>query len=123
VIKSLPKWERKMTDKEPAPPVASSGPVTVRIAQEIPVVFADQVTNHVMGPGVIKCYFNRIDPAPGDPNQYSNVQVLQLIMPASGFVDMVAFFEHRLRLMVAANHVSQERVDERREFYSKYPAS
>jgi hypothetical protein len=42
-------------------------------------------------------------------------------MPATAFADMVAFFEHRLRVMVARGNIPQEIIDERREFYGKYP--
>jgi hypothetical protein len=42
-------------------------------------------------------------------------------MPAIGFADMVAFFEHRLKVMVQRGDLSQAVVDERRDSYSKMP--
>jgi hypothetical protein len=91
----------------------------VRTIPEIPVVFADGVANHVMGPGISKFHFYRTDAILGKLNVFEKVEALQLIMPANSFVDMVAFFEHRLKVMVKYGNVTQSVIDDRREFYSR----
>jgi hypothetical protein len=93
----------------------------VRTAPEAPVIFADGITNHIMGAGVSKFHFYRTDAVAGKLNVYEKVEVAQIIMPAESFVDMVAFFEHRWRVMLKHGNVTQAHVDERRAFYSAYP--
>jgi hypothetical protein len=104
-----------------SPPAQGLAPTPVRVVPDIPVVFADGITNHVIGPGISKFYLHRSDAAPGNPNEYNQVTVVQIIMPSSGLVDMVAFLEHRLRSMIKNKQITQEYLDERREFYMKYP--
>jgi hypothetical protein len=115
---------KTVADQENVKPSAGGvfrAPALVRTVPEVPVIFADGLINEVMGPGVAKFHFFRSDAIVGDQTSYEKVEVLQVIMPANAFVDMVAFFEHRIRVMLKNNNVSKELVEERREFYSKYP--
>jgi hypothetical protein len=96
-------------------------PTLVRTIPEAPVVFADGIINQVTGPGIAKFHFYREDAVVGNVDVYEKVEVLQVIMPANSFIDMVAFFEHRIRVMVKNGYVSQSHLDERRAFYSNYP--
>jgi hypothetical protein len=73
-----------------------------------------------MGPGISKFHLYRNDAVLGQIDVYERLEVLQLIMPTLSFVDMVAFFEHRLRVMVKNGNVTQEVIAERREFYAHY---
>jgi hypothetical protein len=92
----------------------------VRLVPDIPVVFVDGSANHAM-PGVSKFYMYRTDPLPDNANEYKQVTVVQIIMPSTSLVDMVAFLEHRLRVLLKNNQITQELIDERRDFYMKYP--
>jgi hypothetical protein len=100
---------------------ANAEPPIVKVVQDIPVVFVDGVTQHITAPGISKFYLYRSDANPKDPTSFSNLAVIQVIMPAIGFADMVAFFEHRLKVMVQRGDLSQAVVDERRDSYSKMP--
>ena len=93
----------------------------VKLAADTPVIFADGIANQVRGPGISKFHFYRQDAVMGDGKSFQKVEVLQVIMPAAGFVDMIAFFEHRLRTMVKHGIVTQEQIDERRKYYDAYP--
>jgi hypothetical protein len=105
------------------PAATNAEPPVVKIIQDIPVVFVDGVMQHVTAPGVSKFYLFRSDANPKDPTSFSNTAVLQVVIPPTGFVDMVAFFEHRLKAMIQRGDISQGIIDERREFYSKWPIS
>jgi hypothetical protein len=94
---------------------------TVRIAQPIPVLFADGVTSQSYGPGIAKFYFSRIDPDPLVSGPTKVEQILQIVMPAEAFVTMTAFFEQRLKMMVASKIISQESVDNARQFWVEHP--
>jgi hypothetical protein len=86
---------------------------TVRIAPEIPVIFADGVLSHAFGPDVSKFYFYRTDSAPDGSNSPNvNVPIAQIVMPADGFVRMVLFLQHRIKMMVEAGALKQSLVDE-----------
>jgi hypothetical protein len=93
----------------------------VKVVQDIPAIFVDGVMNHVTAPGISKFYLYRSDINPKDPNSFSNSNIIQVIMPATGFADMVAFFEHRLKVMVKRGDLSEAVVDARRDFYGKMP--
>jgi hypothetical protein len=105
----------------PSSPTQGLAPTPVRLVSDIPVVYADGITNHVIGPGISKFYLHRSDATPRNPNEYNQVTVVQIIMPSTGLVDMVAFLEHRLRSMVKNEQITQEYIDERRAFYMNYP--
>jgi hypothetical protein len=90
----------------------------VRTIDAVPVIYADGILNQVRAPGISKFHFFRDDAVVGDSSQYTKVEVLQIIMPVNGFVDMLAFFEHRLKLMIEKGQTTQEFVDSRRNFYS-----
>lgn len=118
--------EENMADEAPKQPTAQNQflpyvteATPVKIVSDIPTIFADGVVNQIMGPGISKFYFFRNDAILGTINTYQPVGVAQMVMPAYGFVDMVAFFEHRLKVMLNAGNITQAMVDERREFYSK----
>lgn len=94
---------------------------SVKVVQDIPAIFVDGVTNHVTAPGISKFYLYRSDVNPNDPNSFSFSNIVQVVMPATGFADMVAFFEHRLKVMVKRGDLSQTVIDERRDLYGKLP--
>jgi hypothetical protein len=115
--------EQPKATPQPAPTVENvPAPITtIKVAQDIPVIFADGVTSQSFGPGISKFYVHRVDSDPHllTPNKVINM--LQVVVPAEGFIKMTAFFEHRLRIMVANNIVSQEAVDQARDFWIKNP--
>lgn len=85
---------------------------TVKVVSDVPVFFADNIVSQSYGAGISKFYFARIDTdvLVAGPNR--TVPVAQAIMPAEGFARAVAFFNHRLKLMVRDGVISQEAVDE-----------
>jgi hypothetical protein len=93
----------------------------VRTIPDVTVVYADTVINQIMGPGISKFTFCRIDSIAGVIDEYEKVEVAQIIMPSINFADMVAFFEHRLKVMIKNGYLDQAIIDERRKFYSEYP--
>lgn len=115
----MPEPDTNVPPLQPVP--VTTEPTTVKVVQDIPVVFADGVLQHVTSPNVSKFYLHRSDVNPKDPNSFSNFPVIQVIMPNTGFADMVAFLEHRLKVMLHRGDISQAVIDERRDFYSKYP--
>jgi len=83
----------------------------VRIVSDIPVVFTDGVMSHAFIEGVSKFYLYRTDTAPNVVEGTKNVPVVQVIMSAQGFAGMLHFFQHRLKLMIAAGAISQKTVN------------
>jgi hypothetical protein len=104
---------------------AAATPVTsiqsVRIVQEVPLIFADGVMSQSYGSGVSKFYLSRFDPDPRARAAPQEVVVLQVAMPIQNFVMSVAFLEHRLKTMVAENAVTQEQVDRARQYWIDNP--
>jgi hypothetical protein len=88
-----------------------SGPVTVKIATDPPVIFADGALSQVFGAGIAKFFLYRIDPDPNAASPATPSVTAQIIMPAEGFAAMVHFFQHRLQLMVEAKAISKEALD------------
>ena len=122
MVENTPETPRDQPSTPNSPsPAQTSGPASVRIVTDIPIVYADGIVNHVVGPGVCKFYLYRSDADPKDPKEYSQATVVQVVMPVGGFVEMAAFFEHRLRVMVKNKAVTQEYIEERRKFYANYP--
>jgi hypothetical protein len=127
VIKVPSKRERGMTGSESgskiagaeitpqAPGVAPTA--NVRITPEIPVIFADNIASHAWTPNLSKFYFVRIDSDPFATSPNTQNFVAQIVMPNDGFVRMVAFLEHRLKMMVDSQAVAQDAVDEARRFW------
>jgi hypothetical protein len=89
----------------------SGGPVTVKIATDAPVIFADGALSQVFGAGVAKFFLYRIDPDPNVATSPTPSVTAQIIMPVEGFAAMVHFFQHRLQLMVEANAISKEALE------------
>lgn len=97
--------------------VAAAPIPAVKIVPDIPTIFADGAISQSWGPGISKFYLGRLDADPAAKGDATSVTVAQIIMPAEGFVSMMAFFEHRVRMMVEQGIVSQETVDNAREFW------
>lgn len=85
---------------------------------EIPTIFADGVISQNWGPGISKFYFGRLDADPEAKQDATSVTVAQIIMPVEGFVSMVAFFEHRLKAMLAQGIVTQDALDKSRKYWA-----
>ena len=96
--------------------VASATPV--RIVPEIPAIYADTVLSQSYGPGISKFFLARFDSDPAATSVPSSVPVAQVIMPAEGFVQMVAFFQMRLQVMVDSQIISQDSVDKAHEYWA-----
>jgi hypothetical protein len=92
----------------------------VKIVPDIPVIFADGAVSQNWGPGITKFYLGRLDADPEAKKEPSSVPVVQIIMPTEGFVQMVAFFEHRLKTMVEQGIVSQGSLDKAREYWANF---
>jgi hypothetical protein len=93
---------------------AASRAAVVRIAQDPQVIFADLVSTHTVGMGISKFFLARIDPDPEGVARNKIEPVAQIVMPMSGFVQMWAFFEHRLKIMKKENIISQSEIDNAR---------
>jgi hypothetical protein len=100
-----------MSNGEGPQPAAPAGIPTVKIAQDVPVVFTDGVMSHAHGPGIAKFYLYRADPSPDALEPAKNIPIAQLIMTARGFAAMLHFLEHRLKIMIADGAISQAEVD------------
>src|SRR5262245_9442289 len=88
-----------------------AGIPNVKIVQDIPVVFADGVMSQSYIAGIAKFYFYRTDSSPDLSGPNVNHPVVQVVMPAQGFAQMLHFFQHRLKTMIAEGAISQEVVD------------
>jgi hypothetical protein len=98
--------------------IAAPAPIpAVKIVPDIPAIFADGAISQNWGPGISKFYLGRLDADPAAQKDGTSVPVAQIIMPAEGFVHMVAFFEHRLKTMVERGVVSQDLIDKAREHW------
>src|ERR1700730_5606874 len=87
-----------------------------KTADGIPVLFADGVISQAYGGNVAKFYFGRVDPDPsGSASAPNAAPVLQVAMPIDGFVQMVAFLEMRLRVMVKRGVIAQQIIDRYRK--------
>jgi hypothetical protein len=89
----------------------------VKIVPDVPVIFADGVISQSWGPGISKFYLGRFDGDPEAKKEAISVPVVQMVMPAEGFVQMVAFFEHRLKAMIEKGIVSQDSIDSARAYW------
>lgn len=110
-----------MTGSELSQPAATS-PAPVSIVPEIPVVFADAATSHSHGRAVSKIYFSRYDPDPASVRRPAEKVLLQVVIPNDSFLRMAAFFEHRIKVMIADKAVTQEQWDKARQFWIEYKA-
>ncbi len=116
--------DRAPSDEQPIskPQIVGDEVQTVRILQDVPVIFVDGVVSQSFAPGVVKFYFSRVDSDPFlRPEGARNVVNLQVVMPTDSFVRMVAFFEHRLKMMAGSNDVSQATIDAARQFWIDNP--
>lgn len=96
-----------MADEQPTP---AAIPV-VKVVGDIPVIFTDGVSSHSYAPGIAKYYLFRVDSDPLALGNDKTVTVAQIIMQAEGFAKMVAFLNHRLKLMVRDGAISKEATD------------
>ena len=111
------------TDQKAPTPLTMAMPLTptpVKLIADVPVVFVDGVLQHTTAPGIARFYLYRTDGNPQDPSQFINTPVIQIVMPATGFADMLAFFEHRAKIAVHRGDLDQKVLDDRREHYSKF---
>jgi hypothetical protein len=90
---------------------------TVRILPDVPVIFADVTISQSWATGVTKFFLGRVEGDPDAKRDPITIPVAQIVMPAEGFVSMVAFFEHRIKAMIASGSVSQESFDKARQFW------
>jgi hypothetical protein len=112
------------TDKNiPTPLTVATpqGPALVKLVTDVPVIFADGVSQHSTGPGTARFYLYRTEVNPQNANQSTVTPVIQIVMPAVGFADMLAFFELRAKVAVHRGDLDQKVLDARREHYSKFP--
>jgi hypothetical protein len=104
-----------------SPAAAPQGLALVKLVNDVPVIFVDGVMQQSTGPGTARFFLYRIDADPLDPSKFRNTPVIQIVMPAVGFADMVAFFEHRILAMVKRGDLSEKVIEERRKHYSTFP--
>jgi hypothetical protein len=103
------------------PPQSVSGEIpSVKVVQDLPLIFADGVLSQAWGANLSKFYLSRIDsdPQPGLGPGNKVVPLVQIVMPIDGFVQMVAFFEMRLRMMVNNKVITQDMIDKARQLYA-----
>jgi hypothetical protein len=104
-------------DTEGYPSQAATPITNVRIAPDIPVIFADNVASHAWTTNLSKFYLVRTDsdPLAKAPNTQTNVA--QVVMPNDGFIMAFAFFEHRLKAMIESGSITQEALENARKFW------
>jgi hypothetical protein len=101
-------------------PAIPAIPASVRVVSDIPVVFADGVSSQSYGIGISKFFLVRIDPDPqSGPNR--PVLIQQVVMPIDGFIQMWAFFEHRLKIMIKDGVATKDMVERFRADIGKLP--
>jgi hypothetical protein len=89
----------------------------VSFAQAPVVIFSDGALSQTFAPGVAKFWLYRVDVDPHVSTDAGTTPVAQVIMPAEQFVNMVAFFERRIELMVANGVVRPGLLEEMRASY------
>jgi hypothetical protein len=100
-----------MAEEDAKPAFETTAIPVVKIAPEIPAIFADGVISQAFAPGITKFFFYRTDTGPIIAEGDKTIPVAQIIMPAEGFAAMVHFLQHRLKLMIEHGAISQEAVD------------
>jgi hypothetical protein len=91
-----------------------------KVVQDLPVIFADGVLSQAWSANLSKFYLSRIDsdPQPGPGRENKLVPLVQIVMPIDGFIQMVAFFEMRLKMMVNSKVITQEMIDKAKQLYA-----
>ena len=87
--------------------------------EDVPVIFFDIVANLATGPGILRAYLVRHDPAVGGSNPTATRPsfVAQLVMSTTGFASMAILFQQALENMIKRGEISDEIVkDMRRRF-------
>jgi hypothetical protein len=105
------------------PAATTAGIPSVKIIQDVPIVFADGIQSQSYGFGVAKMYLNRYDPDPRAREAPTEVVVAQVVMPIHNFIMSVALLEHRLKMMVADKAITQEQVDSARKYWIDNPTA
>jgi hypothetical protein len=96
----------------------SAQPITtVRIAQETPVIFIDTIHSHSFAFGISKLLLSRWDPAHDGVSPPTQAIVAQIVMPTENLIRSIAFLEHRLKLMVESNAITQAQIDQARKLF------
>jgi hypothetical protein len=112
-----------MADSNTAPVAGAPTIPSVRVLDDVPVIFSDGVLSHSFAFGISKFFLYRTDNDPGLTAPPKEVVTAQIIMPTENFIRMVAFFEHRLKLMVASSEISQAKIDAARQFWVDNPTA
>jgi hypothetical protein len=83
-------------------------------AATIPTVYADHVLNVAPSTEIIKFYLARIDPNVKDDSEYRMEPCAQVVMPVSGFLKTVLFFERTVEGLIASGVVDRKTVEDLR---------
>jgi len=67
-----------------------------RMTTDVPCIYADDVANLSMDPGILRFYFTRNDPPPEDGAESVPHTVAQIVMPKAKFMEMLVFFRQSL---------------------------
>jgi hypothetical protein len=93
-------------------------PAKVSFSQEPVIIFADGVLSQTFAPGISKLWLYRVDVDPHASTESASTPVAQIIMPAEQFVNMVAFLETRVDLMVRRGIVREGLLEDMRNGYA-----
>lgn len=78
---------------------------------DFPTIYVDGVTSLVPGAQVVKIYMGRVEPSLNAEPKSQTTAVLQLVMPANGFLQTAAFFNTQMQRMVREKMVTEEQVE------------
>lgn len=96
---------------------------SVRIVQDVPIIFIDTIGSQSFGFGVTKMYLHRYDPDPTLVGPSKDVVIAQVVMPTENFVRTVAFLNFRLMQMLQFGAVTQAQIDEANQFWRDNPTA
>jgi len=82
---------------------------------QLPTIFTDGIANIARGPGIVRMYLIRYDPAMVENVTAAPVVIGQLVMPTNGFAAMALFFKEQLDDMIAKREVTPEAIEQLRK--------
>jgi hypothetical protein len=97
--------------------VQPGGPLLLPIREDfpslaIPTVYADGVSSIEPGPHVMKFYLARLDPSMKAENKSLTQPFAQVVMQTNGFLQMTAFFNNIIRVMIDSNVITAAQFEE-----------
>jgi hypothetical protein len=97
----------------------SINPLSGRLADHLPTLFADGIINLSNSREVVKLILFRTDTIVGDNPKFENVGVGQVVLTMSGFVNAMALFEAARDKFIREGYVTEQQVADARALQGK----